>query len=204
MRLAVIVAATFLAGALAYSTACADIYVYVDADGVQHFTNTPTHGKYRWFMKEASGATRGMTRRGHYDPSRYDHLIRASCAKHGLDTALVKAVIKAESDFDQHAVSRKGAEGLMQLMPDTAQKFDVFDPFDPAQNIEAGVRHLKHLMERFDHDLKLCLAAYNAGETAVTEHGGIPNYSETKTYVSRVLNYYREYKTASSQVGTEL
>ena len=116
--------------------------------------------------------------------------IRATAARHGVPARLVAAIIEAESDFDPRAVSRKGARGLMQLMPATASSLDVHDAFDPYANIDAGVRHLRRLIDRFDGDLPLAIAAYNAGENAVAAYRGVPPYRETRRYVARVLRRY--------------
>jgi hypothetical protein len=113
--------------------------------------------------------------------------IQHVAARHRLSSRLVAAIIAVESEFNPRAVSRQGARGLMQLMPATASSLDVRDSFDPFENIEGGVRHLRHLMDRFDGDLPLVLAAYNAGAQAVVEHGGVPPYRETRRYVARVL-----------------
>lgn len=162
----------------------AAVYVYVDPDGVSHYTDAPTKPTYR--RLPAFGLPRGadLTR------GPYADLIRASAVEHGVDPGLVKAIIRAESNFDRQAVSRKGAQGLMQLMPDTAFRYRVRNPFDPADNIRGGVQYLRFLHETFPGRLPLIVAAYNAGENAVLRHGGIPPYRETQQYVSRVLRYY--------------
>ena len=116
-----------------------------------------------------------------------DAHIREVASRYGVSAELVAAVIEAESDFNPRAVSRQGAQGLMQLMPETAAILGVADPFDPRANIEAGVRHLRALMDRFGNDLPLVLAAYNAGEVAVIKHRGVPPYRETRAYVKRIL-----------------
>lgn len=116
--------------------------------------------------------------------------IREVAGRHGVPARLVAAIISVESEFNAHAVSRRGAEGLMQLMPATAASLDVQDSFDARDNIDGGVRHLKRLMRRFDNDLPLVIAAYNAGEQAVIAHHGIPPYRETRQYVVRVLKRY--------------
>jgi soluble lytic murein transglycosylase-like protein len=117
-----------------------------------------------------------------------DAFIKKVAARHGVSAELVAAVIEAESDFNPRAVSRKGAQGLMQLMPKTAAQLGVDDPFDPRENIEAGVRHLRALIDRFgSHNLPLVLAAYNAGEVAVIKHRGVPPYRETRAYVKRIM-----------------
>ena len=112
-----------------------------------------------------------------------------------MDSSLIKAVIKAESDFDYQAVSGKGAQGLMQLMPETATDMEVRDPFNPEENILGGTRYLSLLLNRFDNNKSLALAAYNAGPENVENYQGIPPYPETQTFVKRVLNYYRKYRT---------
>jgi hypothetical protein len=119
-----------------------------------------------------------------------DHVLSAS-EKYELDWRLITAVMKVESNFNPHAVSRKGALGLMQLMPDTAKLYSVKNPYDPIQNIEAGVKHLKKLMKRYNNKLEWVLAAYNSGEKTVDRYGGIPPYTETQQYVKKVLNFYR-------------
>ena len=123
-------------------------------------------------------------------PREVDSAIEQAAARHQVDPNLVRAIVKVESDFNPHAVSRKGALGLMQLMPSTAKSLKVSDPFDPQQNVDAGVRHLKALLENFSGDLPRTLAAYNAGERAVTRSGGIPPYRETRQYVSRITELY--------------
>jgi soluble lytic murein transglycosylase-like protein len=118
-------------------------------------------------------------------------LVEASARKHGLDPALVLAVVSVESGFKPEAVSPKGAQGLMQLMPRTAASLGVQDPFDPEQNVDAGVRHLESLVRLYDGNLTRALAAYNAGQGAVAKHGGVPPYRETRAYVKKVLERYR-------------
>jgi soluble lytic murein transglycosylase-like protein len=127
------------------------------------------------------------------------HLVEQAANRVQVDPQLVHAIIKVESEYDPKAVSRKGAMGLMQLIPETAQRFGVENPFNPKQNIEGGVSYLKHLLNRYGGDLSLSLAAYNAGEGAVERFGGIPSFAETKGYVQKVTNIYQ---TASPQSGT--
>lgn len=117
--------------------------------------------------------------------SRYEPIIVQVAARHGVDPTLVRAVIQVESNYETRARSVKGAKGLMQLMPDTARRYGLANPYDPAANIEAGIKHLKFLLERFP--LTLALAAYNAGEAAVERFGGVPPYAETRSYVARIL-----------------
>ena len=166
---------------------CADIYRYVDEDGVIHFSNVPNHYRYRLYISDGN-----MDYQTYFD--RYDKIIRQAARKHGVDSSLIKAVIRAESDFDKHAVSSKGAQGLMQLMPETAKELEVGDSFDPKENIHAGVRYLKRQLKNFQNDVSLALAAYNAGENAVRRYGHrIPPYKETRTFVDRVLRYWDEF-----------
>ena len=134
------------------------------------------------------------------DLKSYDELIAWTARKYNVDCALVKAVIKAESNFDHKAVSRKGAKGLMQLMPQTASLLRVNDCFRPEDNIDGGIRHLSYLISLYDGDLALALAAYNAGENAVARYRGIPPYADTRAYVRRVLHNYKRYKQEATAV----
>ena len=171
----------------------ADIYMYIDADGVMHFTNAPTESDrdYRVYIRERSSYRSSRS----YPPDKYDELISVASKQYGVDSRLVKAIIKAESDFNPTAVSKKGAMGLMQIMPQNFQHLDIEDPFDPRENIMGGTRYFRYLYDRFDGKLALSLAAYNAGPTAVDNYNKtIPPYRETEQYVQRVLTYYRNYK----------
>jgi soluble lytic murein transglycosylase-like protein len=169
----------------------ADIYKYVDAEGVIHLTNVPTEPDipYVLVMREK----RVIIQLGG-EVSLYDDLITRTSEKYRVDPALVKAVIKAESNFNHKAVSPVGARGLMQLMPATAASLQVKDSFHPENNIDGGVRYLRYLMNLFNGNLPLVLAAYNAGENAVIRYNySIPPYRETQTYVKRVLSYLDNY-----------
>jgi Transglycosylase SLT domain len=139
--------------------------------------------------------------RGAYSPEQVDAAIEQAAARHNLDPNLVRAVIKVESNFNPNAVSRKGAMGLMQLMPSTARQLNVTNPFDPAQNVDAGVRHLKKLLQTYGGDVKLTLAAYNAGQGAVARSSGIPRFSETRNYVRRITDLYYGGNAGSWIVG---
>lgn len=131
------------------------------------------------------------------DPSAYDRLIQRVARENNVDFALVKAVMHVESAFNPYAKSDKGALGLMQLLPETARRYGIEDVYDPTQNIEAGVKHLKYLLETFNQKHRLALAAYNAGENAVLRHRGVPPYPETQAYVRKVMLYQRQYSRAS-------
>ncbi len=165
------------------------IYRYIDENGDYHFTNCPKDPRYQLYIREE-----GDLVSVHVDPDQYDPMIEEFSKKYGVDSALVKAVIQAESGFNSYAVSRKGAKGLMQLMPQTAAQWNVMNVFNPRENIEGGVRHLKHLLETFGNNLTLSLAAYNAGKNAVIRNHSIPPYDETQNYVREVLRYYESYK----------
>lgn len=164
--------------------AMAGTYVFVDGGGVFHFTETPTHAGYRPFF--GASLAREIAR----SPQRYAGLIARMAQENAVDPALVRAMIQAESGFNPWAVSRKGARGLMQLMPETATLHAVHDAFNPAENILGGVRHLRWLLDRFHDNLTLTLAAYNAGENAVLRYGGVPPFRETRTYITRVFSLY--------------
>lgn len=191
-----LVSVCLLAVILFPSRAFSDVYVYKDKEGVLTFTNVPSHGGYRRVIRESngqlSGALDSFNSSGSY--TSYDEVIRSASDRHNIDADLIRAVIKVESDFNSVARSNKGAMGLMQLMPDTARLHKVMDVFDPTDNIEGGVRHLKLLLSRYQGDLELSLAAYNAGIKAVEKYGGIPPFSETKEYVRRVLSFYQTYR----------
>ncbi len=197
---------TLLAGTLFAGEASADIYSYVDPDGVVHFTNSPKGDpKYSLYVKSTSKRTKGARFSGRAVPpsdrsperfTRYDKWIRQAATLYQLPEELVRAVIKVESDYDPRAVSSAGAQGLMQLMPETATRMQVRDPFDPRENIFGGVRYLRVLANLFNGDLDLTVAAYNAGEGAVARYGGIPPYAETQDYVVRVRTYYGAYRSS--------
>ena len=167
----------------------ADIYMYRDPNGTLHFTNVPTSPKFRVYMKERLRKSLKA-----YDPTRYDHLIIRASRRHGVSFPLLKAIIKAESGFDPRAVSRKGAMGLMQIMPENVRRLKIGDPFDPWENIMGGTRYFKTMLSRYRGTLQLALAAYNAGPGAVDRYNSVPPFPETREYVQRVLEYYRVFK----------
>jgi soluble lytic murein transglycosylase-like protein len=196
-------------GALAFCAASgpalADIYMFKDANGVVHFTNIPNGDKrYRMVRKEetTSDYTRAAGLPQYVLPTaalirQYTPIIETAAKTHGVDVALVHAVITAESGYNPRAVSRAGAQGIMQLMPGTARRFGVQNSFDAAQNIDGGVKYLRELLTMFNGNRELAVAAYNAGENAVIRHGNrIPPYAETMHYVPKVLGFYRKFQTA--------
>lgn len=170
-------------------SASAQIYVYVDDDGYTHFTNRPNDSRARpWQGKNRITAKDIKQRR-----DRYSALIDSVAQRYNLDAALLHAVIRAESAYDVHAVSRAGAVGLMQLMPATAQRYGVADRWDAHSNVHGGARYLRDLIAQFNNNLQLALAAYNAGENAVIRYGHkIPPFPETQQYVKKVLKFYQK------------
>lgn len=183
--------------------AWADIYAYTDADGSVSLSNVPTDDRYAVLVAaprqagaaSASAAAVPGRKSGSAAKSRYDRVVDEVSRNHGLESALLHAVISVESHYNPKAVSSKGAAGLMQLMPQTAKRYGVADAFDPRQNLDGGARYLKDLLQMFDNDVSLALAAYNAGEHAVAKYGNrIPPYRETLQYVPRVLDFYQRYQ----------
>jgi soluble lytic murein transglycosylase len=170
-------------------TAHGDIYRYIDENGVMHFTNTPTSSnqKFKLFLREKPKTSL------RYSTKKYDDIIANASQQYGVAFPLLKAIIKAESGFDPRAVSKKGAKGLMQIMPQNFKLLGIEDPFDPSQNIHAGARYFKQMYDRFGK-LALSLAAYNAGPDAVARYKTVPPYEETEEYVKRVLKFYYSYK----------
>lgn len=166
----------------------ADIYKYVDENGITHFTNIRSDIRYTLYMKEARENPDAFI-------NKYEEIIRQASEKFRIEPSLVKAVIKAESGFDHRAVSSKGAQGLMQLMPGTASDMEVDDPFNPENNIFGGTRYLSKMMERFNNNVRFALAAYNAGPDKVEEYSGVPPFKETETFIKRVMKYFDQYKS---------
>lgn len=171
----------------------AQVYVFKDAYGRMFFTDAPPHDGFEPYHSKAF-LNRIRTAAGQAATEKsFDGAIKRASRQHGVSAALVKAVIAAESGFDPLAVSRRGAQGLMQLMPDTAEQLGVDDAYDPWQNIDGGTRYLCELIDRFPGELELALAAYNAGPEAVRQYQGVPPYAETRGYVRRVLAYYKKF-----------
>ena len=198
-----------VAAAIVPAPAAADIYSYTDADGVVHFSNRPTDGRYKLYLKTTSPRGRKRAAVLPVAPSdksaerftRHDAWIRQAATLYQIPEELVRAVIKVESDYDPRAVSPAGAQGLMQLMPETALRMQVRDAFDPREAIFGGTRYLRVLANMFNGDLELTIAGYNAGEGAITRYGGIPPYEETQNYVVQVLTYYRRYRAGKDVVA---
>lgn len=175
----------------------ADIYAYTDESGTVHFSNVPDNPRFQLMVRtpmadEGRKVDPRVAARWLAHAADYDEAIEEAARDATIQPELVRAVIVVESGFNPRAISRKGALGLMQLMPETARRYGAFNALDPAQNIRAGTRYLADLLERFDSNVELALAAYNAGENAVEKYGRhIPPYRETRKYVPNVLSVYR-------------
>jgi len=214
-------------------TASAAMYAYVDARGICHYTNVPGVGRYKLNDRpprridspedrltktiarrsssglarmgvDGAGSTDGYLRGFRTAPQTLDRYIKLAAANHQVDPMLIKAVIKAESNFDPSAISPKGAQGLMQLMPGTAKDLAVSNPFDPLQNINGGTKYLRYLLDNFDGNVELSLAAYNAGPGNVAPYGVIPNFPETKNYVAKVMENYRAYRSNKPSLSSNI
>jgi soluble lytic murein transglycosylase-like protein len=190
--------------------ALADIYSFKDENGVVHFSNMPDDKRYKLVRREAGSAPAPAaampvaTAASLYMPAeesirRFSPIIDTASRLHGVDAALIHAVISAESGYNPSALSKAGAMGLMQLMPQTAKRYGVTNIMDPVQNITGGVRYLRDLLSMFNGNLELAIAAYNAGENAVIKYGNkIPPYAETVQYVPKVLGFYRKFQSRPS------
>jgi soluble lytic murein transglycosylase-like protein len=192
LRLAVLIAFSLTATSV---WANAKIYTYMDAQGQRHYTDVPDNNRYRLLVLSPQDRTASGDR---YDfqllakATQFDAIIEHAAVSSAVEPNLLRAVIVVESGFNSRAVSKRGAVGLMQLMPATASRYGVLNPYDARQNVHGGARYLKFLIDRFGHDIRLALAAYNAGEEAVDRNGGqIPPFSETMAYVPRVLKIYK-------------
>jgi soluble lytic murein transglycosylase-like protein len=187
----------------AAAPAMADIYAYKDEKGIVHFTNIKgLDSRYKLVRKEdgspinpVSNYAARVFMPSQADIEKYSHIIRTAAKAYGVESSLVHAVISAESGYDRYAISRTGAMGLMQLMPDTARRYGVQNMMDPTENIHGGVRYLADLLAMFKGRVDLAVAAYNAGENAVIRYGHkIPPYAETRHYVPKVLGFYRNFQ----------
>ena len=186
--------------------AAADVYYYKDADGVFHFTNTKQPGAVLFIEDEPIAAAEPAEKRepaireALLDSQEYDKIIEDCAKENDVEPALVKAVIRAESNFNRMAQSRRGARGLMQLMPTTARHHGVKNAWDARQNIEGGVKHLRALLKRHNNNIPRVIAAYNAGSYPVERYRGVPPFAETRSYVARVLRFRTEYLKRQSSL----
>ncbi|MFO7830699.1 MAG: transglycosylase SLT domain-containing protein [Desulfuromonadaceae bacterium] len=167
------------------------VYKHVDAEGRVHFSNVPVQSGFTFYCTEASDSS--------LETASINTLVAHYARKHRLDPDLVKAVMRAESNFDPGCVSSAGARGLMQVMPATAAEIEIYDLFDPSQNIAAGSRYLRQMFERFSGNLDLALAAYNAGPAVVERYSGVPPYAETRMYLKNVKKYFNQYRRISEE-----
>ena len=167
----------------------ADIYMYVDEDGITCFTNlVPTTPKYQVIIKERKRFTKSRS------TNRYDKHIKEASRMHGVSFSLLKAIMKVESDFNPKAISKRGAKGLMQIMPSNFKTLGISDPFNPRENIMGGALYFRQMLNRFNGKVHLALAAYNAGPDSVDRSGGIPPIRETENYVNKVMEYYKMFR----------
>ena len=192
------------------SAANADIFGYADESGAIYLTDTPSEEQYQLLVASpvepvktvAADSVQKMSEEGGIEASslrdlHYRDEVKVAAKSSGVESALLHAVIIAESNYNPKAISPKGATGLMQLMPFTARRFGVYNMYDPRQNIQGGARYLAYLLGKFNNDFKLAIAAYNAGENAVIRHGNqVPPYRETVNYVSKVMGLYKKLRSA--------
>lgn len=181
------------------------IYKYEDSEGTLHFTDTPPEKSHfseyktkQVFVLQHTPPPSSSAR--YYDlaaQGRISPLIQNISQKHDVDPYLIEAIVKAESDYDAMAISKKGAQGLMQLMPGTGVELGLSNPFDPTENLDAGVRHFKRLITKYSNNIDLALAAYNAGEMSVQKYNGVPPYPETLDYIQKIKKYYSQFSQSS-------
>ncbi len=174
---------------LSAGVASADIYRFKDENGVWHFTNINNDRRYKLYIRYHDNPTRYI--------NDYGKTIDEASNKYGVESSLIKAVIRAESAFDHKATSSKGAQGLMQLMPYTADYLSVEDAYDPEDNIDGGTKYLGMMLERFNNNTQFALAAYNAGPESVEKYNGVPPFEETKNFVKKVMSFYNQYKSGA-------
>ncbi|MBF0470224.1 MAG: lytic transglycosylase domain-containing protein [Gammaproteobacteria bacterium] len=201
----VVLALTLLTTLTPDGVATAAFYKFVDSDGVVTYSHLkPRHGNYKVIRPSCRTSYLGCQRsaanwsQAKLNTTAYQQVIAEAATKYRLEPALIRAVIHSESSFNSKAVSKAGAEGLMQLMPATQERFGVADPFNSWENINAGSRYLRLLLDQFQGDIRLAAAAYNAGENAVKRYNGIPPYDETRNYVRRVSLLYQRYLQSSN------
>ena len=187
--------AVFLGIPWCSATGRAEIFRFVAPDGTIHFSNVPTDARYKRFI--SPGTTFSQSRRDSLSHrAQLYRLIDDTAREYRVDPALIRAVVKAESDYDPGAVSSAGALGLMQLMPGTAEDLEVRNPLNPEENVRGGVQYLRYLLDRFEGNTTLALAAYHAGEQNVDRHGGVPPIEATQHYVKRVMAYHTKYRNS--------
>lgn len=175
----------------------ADIYKYVDENGVLHFTDTPiSGGKMELFIKDRSNSKSSYSQdyRSYYTSDEFNDIIEEAASANNVSSSLIKAMIKVESNFNPNAVSPKGAKGLMQIMPGTMRDLNIENPFNPYENVMGGSKYIRDLLRRFNNELTLALAAYNAGPGMVEKYKNIPPFEETIGYVQKVLHFHRMYQ----------
>ena len=194
-RVRVVMVTLLLTCAASAGLAQGAVYACRDRSGAVLFTNTPDRAGCQVYGSKGATVARPENVTGAKPhPAAFDQEIRRIGKRYNIDPPLIKAIIYAESSFDPRAVSRRGAQGLMQLMPATARELQVRDPFNPRENIDGGTRYMRYLLDNFNNDLVLSLAAYNAGPGAVMRSGGVPKIHETRRYVNKVLKQYKAYK----------
>jgi soluble lytic murein transglycosylase-like protein len=200
MRVFLSLSATLLISTYSY----ADIYKYVDENGVVFYTDTPNGQKAAKFIQSPIAEGTPAVIKAEKKPFKrnYSEIIHEKCRQYDVDPSLVKAMIKTESDYNPDAVSPKGAMGLMQLMPVTAREMGVYNPYNAEQNIEGGIKYIKYLLEKFNGNLTLALAAYNSGPTTVEKFGSVPPITETRQYVKKILTIYNKKDSTYTGIKT--
>lgn len=168
----------------------ADIYTYIDENGVKHFTDSPSKEEMVLYIKKGPEESTSQI----YSSDQFNDIIMKASREHGVAYSLIKALIKVESNFNPQAISRMGAKGLMQIMPKNMKELNISDPFDPYENIMGGTLYIRKMLNRFEGKLVLALAAYNAGPTVVEKYNNIPPYNETRHFVDKVIKYSYQYR----------
>lgn len=200
-------ATLFVIGISAADFACADIFAFSDENGAISLSNQPTDSRYTVLLRTPADNIQPSAPTVNTAPPAaqalsFGSLVDEAARANDMEAALLHAVITAESNYNTRAVSRKGAIGLMQLMPATAKRYGVTDIYDPAQNVGGGTRYLKYLLKIFNNDQRLTLAAYNAGENAVARFGNkVPPYRETREYVNKVMTLYNQYRDNAAKLS---
>lgn len=172
----------------------AQVYKYRTPNGKLLFTDKQVYDNSYTLLSTQSFSKNKKGANGSNNPAKFQSYIYRASKLYDVEESLIKAIIKTESDFNPKALSKAGAQGLMQLMPETARSYNVYNSYNSEQNIEAGTRHIKYLLAKYKNDLKLALAAYNAGEAAVNKYDGIPPFPETQRYVQKVFHFKNEFE----------